>query len=254
MDFTMARPYATLTDTIATLNEHVSVREYQPTPIDDELLLQLLRAAQRSPTSSNVQAYSFVIVRNPDAKAQLAQLAGNQRHVVTCPVLVAVCADTSRIARACELNGTSLARNTENLLVATVDAAIAGMSLANAAESVGLGTVMIGGMRNHPRAVADLLGLPDGAYVVYGLCLGWPAIRPPQKPRLPDEAVFHFEQYRPAPDSTLTSYDQQVADHYRALERTTIDAAWTGVIAQKFAHPQRPDLHTVLEELGFCFE
>lgn len=253
MDFAMT-PQAVLTDTLATLNEHVSVREYQPTPIDDGLLLQLLRSAQRSPTSSNLQAYTFVIVRQPDTKAQLAALAGNQQHVITCPVFVAVCADISRAARACELHGTSLARNTENLLVATVDAAIAGMSLATAAESVGLGTVMIGGMRNHPRAVADVLGLPTGAYVVYGLCMGWPAIRPPQKPRLPEEAVFHFEHYHPTPDDILTTYDQQLADHYRAQDRATHDAAWTGVIAKKFARPQRPDLHAVLEELGFSFE
>ncbi|PJF44698.1 MAG: hypothetical protein CUN55_02660 [Phototrophicales bacterium] len=244
---------AALTETIATLNSHVSIRDFRSTPIDDELLWQLLRAAQRAPTSSNMQAYSFVVIRNAETKARLAELAGNQRHIAECPVFICVCADITRIARACELHGTTLAQNTENTLVATVDAAIAGMSLAVAAESVGLGTVMIGGMRNHPREVAELLGFPKGVFVVYGMCLGWPAVYPPQKPRLPENAVVHFERYHPTADAVLQDYDRALAAHYRAQGRKTPDAAWTGVIAKKFSRPQRPDLRAVLEELGFSF-
>lgn len=244
-----------ITDTIATLNEHVSIRKYQDTPIDEELLLTLLRSAQRSPTSSNMQAYSFVVVRDPETKLTLSELAGNQQHIIDCPVFVAVCADISRLAVACEMHGTSLARNTENMLVATIDAAIAGMSLATAAESVGLGTVMIGGIRNHPREAAELLGLPDGAYVVYGMCLGWPALRPAQKPRLSDDAMIHFERYSENDTAAmLADYDADLAEHYRSEGRTTPDAAWTGVIAKKFSHPRRADLREVLTDLGFCFD
>lgn len=242
------------TETIDTLNTHVSIRKYQTTPIDDTLLLTLLRAAQRTPTSSNMQAYSFVVVRDPDTKHALSMLGGDQEHIRTCPVFIAVCADISRLVRACELHGTTLARNTENLLVAAIDAAIAGINLATAAESVGLGTVCIGGMRNHPDKVAQLLGLPQGAFCVWGLCLGWPAEIPPQKPRLPDDAVFHFERYQHPTDDVLHTYDATLAAHYRSQERTTPDTAWTGVIARKFSTPRRPALRQTLEALGFSFD
>lgn len=244
------------TDTIETLNQHVSIRRYQDAPIDNELLLSLLRAAQRSPTSSNMQAYSFIIVRDPDTKRQLAALGGNQRHIETAPVFVAICADISRLMAACEMHGTTLARNTENMLVAAVDAAIAGMSLATAAESVGLGTVMIGGMRNHPAEVAALLDLPAGAYCVYGLCLGWPAKVPPQKPRMSEDLIFHFERYNHDLDvqAGLSAYDAELAAHYRAQERNSPDAAWTGVIAEKFSRPRRPELRATLEALGYRFD
>lgn len=242
-------------NTIDTLNQHVSIRHYTEAGIDDDTLMALLNAARRSPTSSNTQTYSFVVVRDPATKKTLAELAGNQRHIETCPVFVACCADTSRLQRACELHGQTLARNTESALVAVVDASIAGMSLATAAESIGLGTVMIGGMRNHPEAVAELLGLPEGAFVVYGLCMGWPADRPPQKPRLPQETVIHFERYsHEDPTAALAAYDRDLAQHYRDEGRSTPDAAWTGVIASKFSHFNRPELKAILAKLGLRFD
>lgn len=240
---------------LETLTTHVSIRRYTDQAIDDDTLMAILRAARRSPTSSNMQAYSFVVVRDQETKKQLAVLAGNQKHIETCAVFVAVCADISRLSRACEMHETTLARNTENMLVASVDAAIAGMSLATAAESAGLGTVMIGGMRNHPAEAAELLNLPDGAYVVYGMCLGYPdeTQRPPQKPRLPEDLVIHFERYNTDdPSEKLREHDAELAVHYRNLGRNTPDAAWTGVMADKFSKPKRPDLKATLEKLGYC--
>src|SRR5688572_11169982 len=97
-----------------TLNQHVSIRRYTDEPISDSLLLAMLNAARRSPTSSNMQAYSFVVVRSPETKQKLAVLAGNQRHVEQCPVFVAVCADITRLRQACAMHGVTLAQNTEN--------------------------------------------------------------------------------------------------------------------------------------------
>jgi nitroreductase len=244
-----------LSHTIETLNNHVSIRHYTDADIDEQTLRAMLNAARRSPSSSNMQAYSLVVVRDPQMKQKLAALGGHQRHIETCPVFVAVCADISRLEAACEMHGTGLARNTENLLVATVDAALVGMSLSTAAESLGLGTVMIGGMRNHPAEVARLLGLPDGAFVVFGMCIGWPSHRSPQKPRLSEELMIHYERYDDEKvEEKLRTHDAELAAHYRSEGRNTPDAAWTGVMADKFSTPRRPDLKTVLEKLGFRFE
>lgn len=243
--------------TLQTLNEHVSIRHYTDQDIDDNTLRAILNAARRSPTSSNIQAYTFVVVRNQDTKRELAVLTGNQRHVEACPVFVAICADVSRLEAACAMHGAQLGRNLENTLVATVDASIAGMSLATAAESMGLGTVMIGGIRNHPQEVADLLGLPDGVYVVYGLCMGYPEADrvTPQKPRLPEDLIIHYERYDTRDTrEQLAAHDAELAEHYRSQGRRSPDSAWTGVIAEKFSTPRRPQLRAVLEKLGFRFD
>lgn len=241
-------------ETIETLNNRVSIRHYNTQPLDDATLLTLLNAARRSATSSNMQTYSLIVVRDPDTKTKLAELAGNQQHIIEAPVFVAICADHTRLHQAAALHGVEVAVNLELSMVAMVDAAIVGQSLALAAESLGLGTVMIGAMRNHPQEVADLLGLPDGVFVVYGLCIGWYDDPPDQKPRLPEASMIHYERYTlPGPDA-LTAHDHELAAHYRQQGRTTPDAAWTEVIAKRLVKPQRAFLRQVLEKRGFRFD
>jgi nitroreductase len=247
----------TSTSTLDTLLNHVSIRNYTDKDISEGVMHTLLNAARRSPTSSNMQAYSFIVVRDQAKKAKLAEFAGGQRHIDECPVFVAICADIHRLRLATEMHGKQLAQNTENTLVATVDAAIAGMSLATAAESIGLGTVMIGGMRNYPEEVAKLLGMPEGVFVVYGLCLGWPEETqvPPQKPRLQDDLVIHYEQYNDRDITThLREHDAELAAHYESLGRNLHGSAWTGVMADKFSTPKRPRLRAILEKMGFSFD
>ena len=243
------------TDTIRTLQTRVSHRHYSDEDIAEDTLKTLLNAARRSPTSSNMQAYSLVVVRDQQTKATLAQYAGGQRHVAECPVFIAICADIYRLKLACEMHGTTLAQNTENTLVSSVDAALVGMSLSLAADSMGIGNVMIGGIRNHPLETAELLGLPDGVYVVFGMCLGYPAKERQPKPRLPESLVIHYERYSTNKvEEQLRQHDDELATHYRSVGANTPDAAWTGVMADKFSEPKRDQLRQQLETLGFSFD
>lgn len=239
---------------IATLNRHVSIREYDDKTVSQKLLEKILTSARRSPSSSNLQAYTFVVIRDQKVKRELAVLAGNQKHVETCPVFIAVCADISRLTTACEMHNKQLAKNLETTLIATVDAALAGMALSLAAESEGLGTVMIGGMRNHPEQVKNLLGFPKGVYVVFGLCIGWPAHVPLQKPRLAEMINIHYEKYNNAIDAEdLKAYDTALARHYEKEKKSTPAAAWTGIIAKRYSEPHRTKLRKTLESMGFDF-
>jgi len=240
-----------------TLNNHVTIRHFTDRPIPPGMLDAILDAARRSPTSSNMQTYSMIVVRDPATKQVLAQLANNQKHVETCDVFVAFCADIHRLETAVAMHDLTLAISLETTLVATIDAALVGMSVQTAAESFGLGAVMIGAMRNHPLQAARLLGLPEGVYVVYGMCLGWPdeELRPLQKPRLPRDLVIHHERYSHADQRPLlAAHDQELAAHYGSLGRNLHEDAWTGPIAQRLQTPARPHLRHQLEELGFSFE
>ncbi len=239
------------------LNERVTVRFFCDKPIPEAMLSTILAAARRSPTSSKMQTYSMIVVRDQAVKKQLAVLSGNQKHVETCPVFIAFCADISRLEIACEMHGRSLEKTLETTLVSTVDAALVGMSVNSLAESFGLGAVMIGGMRNHPQAAAELLGCPPGVYVVYGMCIGWPQEEkvPPQKPRMPAELIIHYETYAADdPRPLLEQYDQELAVHYESQGRNLNRAAYTGVIANRLDKPSRPHMHDTLHEMGFRFD
>ncbi len=254
----MTKETTTFTSPVVdTFNQRVTVRFFRDDPIPAEMLQTILEAARRAPTSSNMQTYSMIVVRDQAVKKQLAVLAGNQKHIETCPVFIAFCADISRLEVACEMHGRSLQKTLETTLVSTVDAALVGMSVNTLAESFGLGAVMIGGMRNHPREAAELLGCPPGVYIVHGMCIGWPFAEkvPPQKPRMPADLIIHYESYNAAdPRPLLAQYDQELAEHYESQGRNLNRAAYTGVIANRLDKPSRPHLRGTLEEMGFRFD
>ena len=57
--------------TIETLLNRVSVRDYEDRPVDDVTVDAILKAAFRAPTSSNIQAYSVIVVRDPAVREKL---------------------------------------------------------------------------------------------------------------------------------------------------------------------------------------
>ncbi|MDP6566855.1 MAG: nitroreductase family protein [Alphaproteobacteria bacterium] len=246
-------------ETIALLNNRVSVRKYLDKPVDDDLIEQVLRAAFRAPTSSNIQSYSVIIVRDRAAKEQLSAVTGGQKHVLETPLFLAFCADLSRIDRVLANHGHDLDdNNLEVGLVASIDAALVGMSAYLAADSVGLKGVMIGAVRNDAVATARILGLPPRVYCVFGLCLGWPDEAPVQKPRLDTATMIHHERYGRLRDNRdpariLADYDRALADHYRDIGKPTTEDSWSHDIDKKFHPQQREDLRRQLRELGFDF-
>ena len=246
------------TAVIQTLNQHVTVRSFTDKAVPDGMLHAALSAARRSPTSSNMQTYSIIVVRNQEVKQKLAMLAGNQKHVEQCDVFVGFLADISRLEIAGQMHGKPFAKSLETTLVATVDAALVGMSVQTAVESLGLGAVMVGGMKNQPQAVADLLGFPAGVYMVFGMSIGWPtdgAVPAALKPRLPEALIIHHEQYdQHDPHALIAQYDAELADYYSHQNRNQHPAAWSGPIAKRLDTPSRPHLRPTLEKMGFRFE
>jgi len=250
--------------TLELIQRHGSVRNYRPDPIPVETIETIVAAAQRTSTSSNMQAYSVVAVMDAAKRARLAELCGNQEHIARAPVFLAWCADLARLDRACELRGyVQETGYVENFLIAAVDAVIAAQSAALAAESLGLGICYIGSIRNNTQAVIDLLALPRLVFPVTGMTVGWTAAKPPVRPRLPQSAVLHWEHYASAHDAELAAYD-------RAMAATGIyggrqipvpgkpdemeDYGWTEHTARRVAQAVRTDLRGVLERQGFALK
>ncbi len=239
-------------DTIRTLLNRRSIRKYTDRPVADETIEALLRAALRAPTSSNIQSYSVIVVRDQDTKDKLSLLTGKQRHIADCGVFLAFCADLTRISWAMDKNGASIAdNNLELFLVSSIDAALVGMSAYLAAESVGLSGVMIGAVRNKPEEVAQVLGLPRLSYCVFGMCLGWPAEAPQQKPRMAYDDVVHDERYdADKVKKAVADYDRELARHYESIGKATTPDSWSHDVAAKFGARPRDDLRPVLKARG----
>lgn len=242
-------------ETIKVLHNRVSIRKYSDEPVTDAQVEAILRAACRAPTSSNIQAYSIIVVRDPAVKAKLAELTGNQKHVAECPVYLQFCADLTRMEAAMKRHGHDMENNNlEYGLVASIDAALVGMSAQLVADSLGIKGLMIGAVRNHPDEVGKLLGMPRRVYPVFGMCLGWPAEAPKQKPRMDLGLTVHYEKYDTGKlEKGLDAYDSELAAHYKSIDKPTTPDSWTHDIDAKFAQPRRDKLREQLKGMGFDF-
>jgi len=191
------------------LSSHRSIRKYKDKPIPQKAFNQILTAAQRAPTSCNYQSYSIIVINDPALRKQIRILCSNQPFVSDCGVLLAFCADISRIVYSCEKQGYRFRGDQiDTLLAAHGDALIACQNAAVAAESMGLGTCMVGNIRNHPQEVSDLLELPRFVFATVGLTIGYPDEDSGRKDRLPQRVIVSENKYDTQNlDEDLVAYD-----------------------------------------------
>jgi len=207
-------------DIIDQLLQHRSVRAFTDQPLPEGTLETLVAAAQSASTSSNLQVWSVVAVQEGERKGRLSALAGNQPYIHQAPLFLVWLADLSRVSRIADQHGVALEAlpYLESLLLGTIDAALAAQNAVVALESLGLGSVYIGGIRNDIEAVAKELQLPPQVYPVFGLCVGYPSPDRPAKvkPRLPQAAVLHHETYSAADEQgVLAEYDKRLGAFYQ---------------------------------------
>ncbi len=227
------------------LLNHRSVRAYTTQPLADGTLERLVAAAQSAATSSNLHAWTVIAVQDPTRKARLAQLCGQQAHVAHAPLFLVWLADLSRLDRNAQRQQRPADANRylEHFVLAVVDAALAAQNAVVAAEAMGLGTVYIGGLRNHADTVAAELQLPAHVFPLFGLCVGHPDPAQPTavKPRMPQPLVLHHETYR-APDATPPEAEQiaQYDAILQAFQRSQglKPVGWSEVAAQRVAGPE----------------
>jgi len=257
------------------LRSHRSVRRFTDEPVTDKQLEAILSTAQRGSTSSNLQSYSAIVVRDPGRKKRIAELCGRQRQIVECPVFIAHCADLNRAKLLCEAAGYEFdAHFMEYFLLGVIDATIFAQTALAAAEAIGLGGCMIGGARNHPFELAGELGLPPLVFVTFGMTLGrpdWGKVHA-RRPRLPLDAVVHSERYDDSkwPDTHRT-YGQQMAatgiydgrridltERVSGWSDRTPDGAydWIEHSARRWIDPaaRRRELRPFLDRQGFGFD
>lgn len=241
-----------MNDTISLLQKHRSIRKFTDAPVTPEQLSAILASAQAASTSSNMQAYSVIGVTDAGLKRQLAELAGNQAYVGECPLFLVWCADLRRYEQAVRRHTDApVTGNAENFLVATVDAALAAQNAAIAAESLGLGVVYIGGLRNRPAEVSRLLQLPQLVYPVFGMCIGMPDQEPLLRPRLPLEAVYHENRYTEERyPAAIDAYDEAIRAYMAERTGGKTDTVWSKEMAAKAIRP-RKHMKAFLSSQGF---
>jgi nitroreductase len=175
-----------------------SIRNFKPDPVPDQAITEILEAARKAPSGSNIQPWRFIIIRSPEMRAKL-NAATVFRFVTKAPVVIACCSDFSaldtRPNRLVELVQAGVfdnvdvdgeyippERNFDQLLAyLNMNVGIAVTHMMLKAVDLGLGSCWIGGFDS--LKVKEMLGLEDRLHVVALLPIGYPERTPAPRPR-----------------------------------------------------------------------
>ncbi|PLS02068.1 oxygen-insensitive NADPH nitroreductase [Neobacillus cucumis] len=234
-----------MNDVITTILNHRSIRHFEDKPLTDEQIETIVACAQAAATSSFIQAYSIIGVKDKEKKKRLAELTGNQEYVEKNGHFFVFCADLYRhtiMGEKQQKNVTPSLESTEKFMVALIDTSLAAQNAAIAAESLGLGICYIGGIRNNLEMVKELLNIPDRVIPLFGLAVGYPSHITDKKPRLPLEHVYHEDEYEQDMDlyySQLDKYDQLISNYYDARTNGQRKDRWSEQIVSMLSKQTR---------------
>ncbi|MDO4433365.1 MAG: oxygen-insensitive NADPH nitroreductase [Alysiella sp.] len=233
---------------------HRSIRKFTDQAIPENVLSAIIQAGQMASTSSYMQNVSIIRVTDKAKRAQIREVCANaykgklgHHYVENCAEFLVFCADAARhlhFAPNAQIDWT------EVLLIGAVDAGITAQNVLLTAESLGLGGVYIGSLRNDLAQITEILALPYGVFPLFGMCLGYPDHEPGQRPRLPMNIVLSENTYQNANEVELHTYDEVVKAYYK--ERSNLDLSWGDQIRSNLCTEVRPHLLAFAQKQGFA--
>jgi len=212
------------------LKAHRTYRNFDENyQISDEELQNILQASRQAPSWMNGQMYSIIVVKDREIREKMVALNPGNPHMLHSSVFLVFVADLKRTKKVAEHYGVDYPTNEglDPLITAVTDAALALENAVIATESLGLGSVVVGSIRKDIAEVSELLKLPEYVLPIAGLSIGKPNVEMRSKPRLPEEAVIHYDTYQ--------DYDYQLIEEYDDTMEKFAEARETKLWSKKFA-------------------
>ena len=229
-----------MNETLNTILNHVSVRNYSDRKVSEETLNQILKAACNGSTMGNMQLFSIVVTEDDEMKKQMAPFHFNQPIATQAPLILTFCADFRRFNRFCEFRDaeTEAYGNLQSYHWAVTDALIAAQNACVAAESLGLGLCWMGTITFNVDKFIDVLQLPKHVIPVACVAMGYPVEKPALTQKLPMEALVHRETY----------HDYSKEDIDRLYSEKENSEETRGLLEEN----QLPNLARIFTEKRYC--
>lgn len=159
------------------LLKRTSVRSYlKDKKLDSETYNKLIDVINSSPTSTNGNAFTAIIIEDKQTLQELKELTSlkrDQQFIVDASLLVIFCADFNRRNYAAEKSKIEYKKEYQDwLTIATGDAFIGASFFMNAAISLGLGTCFLGTVRAAHKYLKERLNLEGQIIPLIGVVVG----------------------------------------------------------------------------------
>jgi len=149
-------------EVLKAIYERRSIRDFRPVPVDEQQVMEIIRAGSWAPSGLNNQPWRFVVVKDSKTKEEIAGQTRYHSIIETAPVIIAVFLD--RKAMYHELKD-----------VQAIGACLQNMLLA--AHAQGLGAVWLGEILKNKEKVSEIVSLPSHLELMAVIAIGHPAHR-----------------------------------------------------------------------------
>lgn len=195
-----------------------SVRKFEEKPVPEDVFQAIIEAARLAPSAVNLQTWSFGLFGRESwhHKFEKKMPFNAQRAVI-------ILGDAFRMRQALEeFPFKPLVEYT----LAVMNAGIAAYAMNIAAESCGVGSVMLSetGQSGFYDAVylKEKLELPEGVFPIMTIVFGYPKSRPQaMPPKLPKEEITFTDAYKKPNKQVIDDWLKQMMAGYRATKVTT---------------------------------
>lgn len=186
-------------DLIEAIKNRKSIRKFTDESIKKEDLEEIIEVARRAPSSVNGQQISLVYTTDKNIIEKIAHLSGGQAQIRDCSCFITLIGDYYRDKVYLESVGKELTDDIQRLReVVMVDAGIMALTINYVAMAKGYGCTIIGGVKENPEQIAELLNLPKNTIVALGITIGVPtkeSLEGTLKPRIKKEAFAMEDKY-----------------------------------------------------------
>ncbi|MEK5639625.1 hypothetical protein BK138_23100 [Paenibacillus rhizosphaerae] len=225
-----------MNEVIQLIRQHRSIRKFTNTPLTGEQIEAIVEAAQMAPSSAHMQPFSIIGVTDRELRKKIA-LHSENPWIDECGYFFIFCADFHRMMLAAGPDyQDKMSRNLNYSYFYQTSVLSAALALQNAnlaAQSMGLGAVIIGGINSALPELDEWLDLPDFVIPLVGLAVGVPDEFPEQKPRLPRSAVFFENQYDRDLKVQVDKYDREIEEYYGVRTNNKQKVSWSGKFISK---------------------
>ena len=221
---------------LRTLLDRRSVRRFTDQSIETEVWETILEAGRLAPSTVNLQSWSFAHF----TRDQWREFFGSPIPFQA-PRGVVILADSNRVRRTVpEFPEAPLSEYTMGVM----NASLAAMNMVQAAEALGLGSVMLsetGRTGFYDAAyLAEKLELPPGVVPIMSIVFGHPDGKPSvMPPKLPIGAVAFTGAYRQTADEVLDNWRDQMRAGYQATHKGEKFSAKIAYYNQRIAETER---------------
>lgn len=233
-----------------------SNRSFTSEKVNLDDVYEVLKLAQRSQNSMNAQQTSVIITTDKKKIEEFGEISWNQKQVKTADIFLTIVIDFNRTKYCGEQENKPqvIQGYEEGLLVGAVDAGIYLQSIQLLLSAYGYGSTAIGGIRNDPARMIEILELPKYTYPIVGCTIGIIDTNKiaPLRPRVKFDSFVHYNVYNDElVKQGVLEYDQELKTWWKNVMKMENKDSYIESVGNFYASNYAEKVGPTLKMQGF---